>query len=204
MAIFGFPISEWGALGDFIQGIATFLVFISVVVAVIQLRITTKSVSIAINQLRTSATTDLFHRFNETKMRTHRRNVYMLCKKLTSTDEDFSNIENEEGILEDLECVCNSLDWAGFLVRRGLLNKEDAIDLYGDSLIRSWVILRHWVNYTRTRRRGSSGWLWENFEWLQGEAVKEHRFKSWKIDGVPIYLPDEIVYIDYENSLVIR
>jgi hypothetical protein len=200
MSIFGLSIIELGAIGEIIQGLATVLVFVSVLVAAIQLHITTKSVSVAINQLRTSATTDLFHRFNEPIMRTHRRKVYHLCKRLINEGEDFSQLENEKDVLEHIECVCNSLDWAGFLVKRGLLNRDDAIDLYGDSLIRSWVILKPWIEFTRTRRRGSSGWLWENFEWIQCEAIQDHRFTSWKKEGVPIYTPTAIVFIDYLTS----
>ncbi|HEY59621.1 MAG TPA: hypothetical protein G4N92_02875 [Anaerolineae bacterium] len=184
-------LSDLSALGEFVQGLATILVFIAAMVAVKQLRI--------------SATTDLFHRFNNPTARTHRRQVYHLCKRLVGLvddKKDISKLEKEKGVLEHLECVCNSLDWAGLLVRRKLLNKKDAIDLYGDSLIRSWVALRHWIKITRERRRISRKLLWNNFQWLQGEAAKDDRFKDWVRDGVPIYTPTAIITIDYETSKV--
>ena len=181
-------IAEFGALGEVLQGLATILVLITATVAVRQMRI--------------SATTDLFHRFNDPKARNHRRQVYHLCKRLTEDRENLYTLEKEAVIFEHLESVCNSLDWAGLLVRRGLLNKKDAIDLYGDSLIRSWVILSPWIDYTRKRRRSSPSWLWYNFEWLQGEAVKDVRFRSWEHEGVPVYTPSAIIIIDYKTSRV--
>lgn len=181
-------IFEFGALGEVIQGLATILVLITALVAV--------------NQLRITATTDLYHRFNDPIVRNHRRQIYHLCKHLTEERENLSKWEKEKETLEHLESVCNSLDWAGLLVRRGLLNKRDAIDLYGDSLIRSWVILSPWIAYTRDRRRSSREWLWNHFEWLQGEASKDPRFRTWVKEGVPVYTPTCIITIDYKTSRV--
>ncbi len=158
----------------------------------------------AVKRLRVTAITDLFHRFNDPDERTHRRKVYCLCKRLVNQSMDFSKLEKEDDNLSHIECVCNSLDWAGFLVKRNLLNKKDAIDLYGDSLIRSWVILRPWISVTREKRRSDRISLWSNFQWLQGEVAKIPRFVDWINAGVPIYTPDEIVTIDYETSSVIK
>ncbi len=181
-------LSDLGTLGEFVQGLATVLVFVTVLIAVRQLRIT--------------ATTDLFHRFNDPKARHHRRQIYHMCKKLVEERENISNWEKDENVLEHLEAVANSLDWAGLLVKRGLLNKKDAIDLYGDSLIRSWVILCPWIEYTRGRRRSSPEWLWSHFEWLHKEAAKDARFKTWIREGVPIYTPEAIITIDYNTHRV--
>ncbi|HCS40362.1 MAG TPA: hypothetical protein DIW44_12360 [Anaerolineaceae bacterium] len=182
-------IAELGVIGQLIQGLASIIVLITAFVAVRQLRI--------------SATTDLFHRFNDPVARGHRRYVYHNCKSLVIDSGIVSKFEKDKDILEHLEAVSNSLDWAGLLVKRGLLNKKDAIDLYGDSLIRAWVILRPWIGYTRGRRRSSPSWLWNHFEWLQSEAAKDSRFHSWIHDGVPIYTPDAIITIDYLTSRVI-
>jgi hypothetical protein len=180
------PLSDLGNWGEVIQGIAALFVIYTAWIAVTQLRIT--------------ATTGLFHQFNDPIERDHRRQIYHLCKRLTQESDNLSTWEQDKGILEHLEAVCNSLDWAGLLVRRRLLNKKDAIDLYGDSLIRSWVILSPWIKYTRDRRRSSHQWLWNHFEWLQSEAAKDHRFHSWIKDGVPIYTPSAIITIDYKTS----
>jgi hypothetical protein len=100
-----------------------------------------------------------------------------------------------------LEAVCNSLDWAGLLVQKGLLKKQDAIDLYGDSLVRSWVVLCPWIHHTRDVR-SSPKWLWQHFEWLAKAAADDDRFQSWMSDGVPIYTPTEIITFNFSNSQV--
>ncbi len=181
-------LTDLGLIGQIIQGIASVVILLTAFVAVRQLRI--------------SATTDLFHRFNDPQARSHRRNVYHMCKNLAEERNNISKWEKDNSILEHLESVSNSLDWAGLLVKRGLLNKQDAIDLYGDSLIRSWVILRPWIEYTRDRRRSSRAWLWNHFEWLQSEAARDSRFRSWIHEGVPIYTPTAIITIDYLTSRV--
>jgi hypothetical protein len=155
---------------------------------------------VAITQLRIGATTDLFHRFNDPEARTQRRWVYHHCRDLTSPDK-LSEWARSPGDLAYLEAVCNSLDWAGLLVRKGLLKKEDAIDLYGDSLVRSWVILCRWICHTRDMR-SSPKWLWQHFEWLAQQAVQDSRFESWRSDGVPIYTPSEIITLDFASSTI--
>ncbi|MBL8098917.1 MAG: hypothetical protein JNK81_07025 [Anaerolineales bacterium] len=154
----------------------------------------------ALTQLRVSAKTDLFHRFNDHDVRKHRRWVYEHCRQLTDVTK-LSVWAKDMESLRQLEAVCNSLDWAGLLVKNGLLRKSDAIDLYGDSLIRSWVALRPWVHHTRDRRN-SPKWLWSNFEELAEEASKDKRFESWMSDGVSIYTPSEIVTFNFKDSTI--
>jgi hypothetical protein len=178
---------DWIALAEVVQALATIGVLVTAWVAV--------------RQLRVSATTDLFHRFNDPTARDHRRWVYHRCRELLDADT-VASWEKDDQKLEHLEAVCNSLDWAGLLARRGLLNSQDAIDLYGDSLIRSWVVLRRWIEYTRDRRRSSREWLWNNFENLHNRAAQDPRFRSWIREGVPIYTPSAIVTIDYSTSTV--
>ena len=165
-----------------------------------QLRIALTQLRVGLTQLRTSATTDLFHRFNQQAARDQRRWVYQNARGLID-NERLPTWANNAEHLRPLEDVCNSLDWAGLLVRKGLLNKQDAIDLYGDSLIRSWVALQRWITYTR-QRRSSPEWLWSHFEWLAREAAKEDRFSIWISEGVPVYTPHETYFFDFETSEV--
>lgn len=155
---------------------------------------------VAVRQLRISATTDLFHRFNEPKVRDQRRWVYQHSRELTNPD-NLPTWANDPEALANLEAVCNTLDWAGLLVKKGLLAKKDAIDLYGDSLIRAWVALRQWIHHTRDRR-SSPKWLWNHFEELALEAAKDKRFHSWMSDGVPVYTQTAIITFGFEKSEV--
>jgi hypothetical protein len=155
---------------------------------------------VAVRQLRISATTDLFHRFNEPKVRDQRRWVYQNARELTNPD-NLPSWANDPEALANLEAVCNTLDWAGLLVKKGLLTKKDAIDLYGDSLIRAWVALHQWIHHTRDRR-SSPKWLWNHFEELALEAAKDERFHSWLSDGVPIYTQTAIITFGFEKSEV--
>lgn len=155
---------------------------------------------VAVRQLRVQATTDLFHRFNDPNVRDQRRWVYHHCRELTDPD-NLPNWANDPPALANLEAVCNTLDWAGLLVKKGLLTKKDAIDLYGDSLVRSWVALRQWIHHTRDRR-SSPKWLWNHFEELALEAAHDERFHSWLSDGVPIYTAKAIITFEFDTSKV--
>ena len=157
--------------------------------------------TVTIRQLRTSATTDLYHRFNNPVAREQRRWVYRNCRRLIDS-EKLSEWAQRSDDLNNLEGVCNSLDWAGLLVRKKLLNKEDAVDLYGDSLIRCWVVLHPWIDHTR-KRRNSPVWLWKNFELLVKEAAKDSRFEYWIRDGVQVYDSTEKIRLDYKTSEII-
>lgn len=165
------------------------------------LAVGTWAARVTLRQLRVSATTDLFHRFNDPEARKQRRWVYHNCRQLVDPQR-LAMCEREEDALSSLEAACNSLDWAGLLVRKKLLNKTDAIELYGDSLIRTWVILRRWVYHTRSKR-SSPSWLWSHFQQLASDAAKDNRFESWITEGVPIYTPTEIITLDFVSSAII-
>ena len=108
--------------------------------------------------------------------------------------------------LEDLnllEGVCDSLNSTAYLVRKGLVNMDDAIELYGRSVIRCWVVLRPWVEHTRLRRE-SDEFLWTHFEWLADQAVACERFRRWRKNGVAIYTASETVMFDYDTSQIRR
>ena len=183
-------IQDWGSIGEVLQAIAAVGVLIVGLWAAL----------VAVRQLRISATTDLFHRFNDTTARDQRRWVYHNCRALTEPDK-LPTWAKDKAALANLEAVCNSLDWAGLLVRKGLLTRRDAIDLYGDSLVRSWTSLRPWIHHTRDRR-SSPRWLWNHFEWLALEAANDERFTSWMSDGVPVYTPEAILTFEFRNSKV--
>jgi hypothetical protein len=155
---------------------------------------------VAVRQLRISATTDLYNKLSSSEARDNRRWIYHNCEEITDV-ERLNEWEKNPTDLDRLETLCTSLDWVGLSVRKGFLKKTDVIDLYGDSLIRLWVGLKPWILYYR-RLTGSPEWLWKDFEWLAGEAIKQDRFSSWLKEGVPFFTPTTMVRFEFKDSSV--
>jgi hypothetical protein len=63
--------------------------------------------------------------------------------------------------------LCNSYEWVGSLVRRGLIEEEPYMDIYADRVIAAWEITRDAIAIVR--RRGGPSPL-ENFEYLYVRA----------------------------------
>lgn len=77
----------------------------------------------------------------------------------------------EDGTLDRADnpwlTLCNSYEWVGSLVRRGLIDEESYMDIYADRVVAAWEITRDAVAITR--RRGDASVL-ENFEYLYMRA----------------------------------
>lgn len=65
--------------------------------------------------------------------------------------------------------LCNSYEWVGSLVRRGLIEEDPYMDIYADRVIAAWEITRDAIAIVR-RRNGPS--TLENFEYLYVRALR--------------------------------
>jgi hypothetical protein len=165
------------------------------IIAVIAAKIALNQLGTINNQMRIKGTTDLFDRFNDPKARSDRRWIYHHCLRLMD-NEQVSTLGNNIEDLEILENVCNLLDKTALFVRHGLIYQNDAIEIYGDSIIRCWIILCPWVRHMRLERRQES-WLWENIEWLANQVIEHEKFDDWKKNGATIYTQDMEFVINY-------
>ena len=156
------------------------------------------SARIAAGQLREVATTKLFNIFSDEKSREKRRWVYNNWENLI--DETLVETWITKKVdFDRLETVCLSLEWAGLLAERGLLHKKDAIALYGDSLIRTWTILKPWLLHMRKERQHDDQ-MWAHFQSLAEEALNDSRYKDWKEKGIPIYKGNDVIRLDFNTS----
>jgi len=183
------------AVSQIMQAISSMGLFI---IAVWAAKVAIRQLSTSDSQARIKGTTDLFDRFNDQKARDARRWVYHNCLKLRDS-EQVSTLENDPVELELLENICNSLDLIALFVRNELIHQNDAIEIYGDSIIRCWVSLRPWIEYVRVERR-QEGFLWKNIEWLADEVISYESFDDWRNNGVTIYTPDKRIILDYHSS----
>jgi len=65
--------------------------------------------------------------------------------------------------------LCNSYEWVGSLVRRGLIEEDPYMDIYAGRVIAAWEITRDAIAITR--RHGGPSVL-ENFEYLYVRALR--------------------------------
>jgi len=80
--------------------------------------------------------------------------------------------------------LCNSYEWVGSLVRRGLIEEEPYLDIYADRVMAAWEITRDAIAIVR-RRAGPSSL--ENFEYLY---VRASEYVARHPDGVyPAHVP---------------
>lgn len=68
------------------------------------------------------------------------------------------------------ERVCNTYDSVGIMIRHGMLPVEYVADSWGDSLRRTWAILRPLVYTYRSERNAPE--YWNDYEYLAGEAAE--------------------------------
>ncbi len=170
-------------------------------VAIVTSTIALRQFKNASNQLRISGTSDLFERFNRPDFRDMRRWVYSNTRQLINAESVSKWAKNDEH-LKILETVCNSLELTAYLVKSNLVNKNDAIELYGDSIIRSWIILQKWVVHRR-KTNGAEKFLWPNFKWLADEAISSSFFDAWRKEGVLVYTETELLTINYKTSEIV-
>jgi hypothetical protein len=190
---------EWGTLAEIFQALVSLGILVITTWAA---RVALKRLRTSVAQTRISGTTDLFDRFNHSSALDTRRWVYHNCRKLVDPDQVSQWAKDLED-LNLLESICNSLDLAAYLVHKGLVDIDDAIELYGHSVIRCWVVLRPWVEHTRLRRESDES-LWRHFEWLADQAIACERFLHWRKNGVAIYTASETVTFDYDTSQIRR
>lgn len=65
--------------------------------------------------------------------------------------------------------LCNSYEWVGSLVRRGLIDEDAVMDIYADRIIVSWELARDAIAIVRRSRDAS---VLENFEYLYVRATQ--------------------------------
>lgn len=68
------------------------------------------------------------------------------------------------------ERVCQTYDSVGIMVKNGMIPVEYIADSWGDSLRRTWAILRPLVEDYRRKR--NSGEYWDDYEYLAREAER--------------------------------
>jgi hypothetical protein len=151
-------------------------------------------------QTRYKGTSDLFDRFNSKEQRDNRRFVYHNCEKYLKIDKDnFSEPFPKRKKLDRIENICNYFDWVSLNVKNHLMSESDAVNIYGDSFVRCWVILRPWIEYKR-EKYGQHNTLWKNFEQFSDRVIETESYQQWKKEGVIIFIGEERKFIDYETS----
>jgi hypothetical protein len=63
--------------------------------------------------------------------------------------------------------LCNSYEWVGSLVRRGLIEEDPIMDIYADRIIAAWELISPAIAIAR---RGRDASVLENFEYLYMSA----------------------------------
>ncbi len=154
-----------------------------------------KHLKIIEDQERVKGINNLFEKFNATSERDSRRWVYHNCKNIInlSIDPDPKIALDNLNLMENL---CNSLDLTASFIMKNLIHKEDAIEIYGDSIIRCWVVLGNWI-IEQQKKRGQKESLWINIGKLANEIIEHKNYKSWKKNGVKIYTLTETITFKY-------
>ena len=91
-------------------------------------------------------------------------------------------------IIDNIENVTLSFQYAGHLLWLGLISKEDIIPDVGLAAIMHWKKLRPWINYIRKGRPNQR----IHFEYLAGEAerfIRSHPDKF--LAAIPTYEPTD-------------
>lgn len=70
----------------------------------------------------------------------------------------------------DVASIRGNYDMIGSLVKNGFVQKEKVLDMYAESIIMMYKVLRPHINYERTQRKSKK--FAENFKWIFDEAKK--------------------------------
>ncbi|MBT5336499.1 MAG: hypothetical protein HOL47_07660 [Chloroflexi bacterium] len=155
-----------------------------------------KHLKIIEDQERVNGINNIFEKFNAVSERDSRRWVYHNCENLMILiiEEDPEEPLKNLNLIENL---CNSLDLTSSFILKDLIHKEDAIEIYGDSIIRCWVVLGNWIMKQR-EKRGQKRSLWMNIERLANEIIEHDNYSDWKKEGVKIYTLTDTITFEYK------
>jgi hypothetical protein len=185
-------------LGDFLAGISSTLAFIWIIIAVLlqrdelqeqrkELRQSREALTLQAAELKRTATaqedsrealrqTIYAHAFKTAydvlqseEVRDARKTVFSFNANIPF--EQWGDHATRAG-----ELTCNAYDIVGIMVRHDLLPVHYIVDSWGDSLRRSWPILKSLVEHQRRMRDANE--FWDDYEFLVQAAIKYQREHS--------------------------
>lgn len=121
------------------------------------------------------------------KVRQSRQTLYNLAVRLEKNpDTEWYRADNADYKAEHnaAQQVCHTYDSIAIMVRHGMLPEEIVLERWGGAILRSWAIVKPFVNYRREQLHSpqhwaSLVWLAEQAEkWWQGQGVSANLDKQ--------------------------